>query len=178
MTRAHRILLGFVAASLCGSVSAVGQVPVDSGWMYQGRLTDNGAPANGPYDLRFTLYRNSAGTLQTGPVLNFPGVVVETGLFTTKLDFGSVFTGNKTWLKVEVSPPGAGAYLALPLQEVSRETATKDKMRVSALARLRMSGLRLSDIECSASMTQEVSSMCQCWRNQNRRWPAQGQPAT
>jgi hypothetical protein len=119
MTRPHPRLLAFVAAALCGSVTAFAQTPVDSGWTYQGRLTDNGAPANGPYDLRFSLYSNSAGTIMVGAVQNLAGVTVSAGLFTVNLSFPNQFAGSKRWLKLEISPAGAGTYTALPLQEIT-----------------------------------------------------------
>jgi hypothetical protein len=48
---------------------------------YQGRLGDNGAPASGIYDLRFTIYDLAAGRICTEPtaVVN---IVVNTGIYT------------------------------------------------------------------------------------------------
>jgi hypothetical protein len=68
---------------------------------YQGRLNDSGVPANGKYDLRFTLYDAlSVGSLVAGPVTNSP-VTVTNGLFVVTLDFGAgVFTGPARWLEV------------------------------------------------------------------------------
>ncbi len=103
--------------TLCGAARA--QVPVDTGWTYQGKLTDAGTPATGSYDLRFSLFLDDQGTIPTGPVLDVPGVTVDSGLFSTRLDFGAQFTGFKNWLQVEVSPAGAGTYTALPLQEIT-----------------------------------------------------------
>ena len=39
-----------------------------SGFTFQGRLTDGAAPANGVYDLTFTLYDALTGGAQVGPV--------------------------------------------------------------------------------------------------------------
>jgi len=115
LTRSLTAALAFgAAASLLHA-----QTAVDTGWTYQGRLTNGGNPATGTYDLRFTLYSNAAGTTQVGSVLTMPGVAMDTGLFSVKLDFGQQFTGSKRWLKVEVSPPGAGTYTALPVQEIT-----------------------------------------------------------
>ena len=74
---------------------------------YQGRLNRDGSPANGIYDLAFTLYNNSnnsnPGDLLAGPVTN-RAVAVTNGLFTTLVDFGpGVFTGAASWLEVAVS---------------------------------------------------------------------------
>src|SRR5262245_52360707 len=68
---------------------------------YQGRLTDNGAPANGNYDLRFRLFNApSAGVLVGSPQTNSP-VAVSNGLFTVSLDFGAgIFNGSAYWLEI------------------------------------------------------------------------------
>jgi len=70
---------------------------------YQGLLMNNGEPANGHYDLRFTLYdQASNGTAQAAPI-ETNGVPVTNGVFTVRLDFGSsVFTGAQRWLEVAV----------------------------------------------------------------------------
>ena len=74
---------------------------------YQGRLNDGGSPANGNYDLSFTL--NNAivsGTVIAGPITN-AAVAVTNGLFTTTIDFGSgVFIGNPLWLEIGVRTNG------------------------------------------------------------------------
>ncbi len=114
----RRVICALAAAAAVTS-AARAQTPVDTGWTYQGRMTDNGAPANGPYDLRFTLFQDDQGTLQNGATLDMPGVQVDSGLFTARLDFGPLFAGFKNWLQVEISPAGAGTYEALPLQEIT-----------------------------------------------------------
>ena len=50
---------------------------------YQGRLADTGNPANGSYDLQFTIYdsTNNPGTIVAGPLTNAP-TSVSNGLFT------------------------------------------------------------------------------------------------
>ena len=52
--------------------------------------TTAAVPANGSYDLTFSLYNstNLAGTVLAGPVTN-SAVAVTNGLFTTTLDFGA-----------------------------------------------------------------------------------------
>jgi hypothetical protein len=61
---------------------------------YQGRLTDAGTPANGAYDLRFTLFDAASGGAQVGTTLTRDDVAVANGLFTVSLDFGTVFAGT------------------------------------------------------------------------------------
>ena len=42
--------------------------PMGTSFTYQGYIEDNGSPANGSYDLRFSLYDDpSSGTLVAGP---------------------------------------------------------------------------------------------------------------
>jgi hypothetical protein len=120
MSRTARILTCAAIILLAGlNPAAHAQTAVDTGWMYQGRLTNAGCPATGAYDLRLTLYSNAAGTTAVGPVLLRPSVPLEGGLFTVKLDFGAQFTGSKRWLKLEVKPAGGPTYTALPLQEIT-----------------------------------------------------------
>ncbi len=80
---------------------------------YQGRLTENGSPASGLYDLRFTIF-NLGGSAVAGPQTN-SAVAVSNGVFTVMLDFGSVpFDGSARWLEIGVRPNGsAGAYQTL-----------------------------------------------------------------
>jgi hypothetical protein len=87
---------------------------------YQGRLNSGGAPANGSYDIAFTLYAtNTSGVPIAGPVTN-SAVSVTNGLFTTTVDFGDVFTNGSTWLQIAVSTHGANSFFPLtPRQQVT-----------------------------------------------------------
>ena len=88
---------------------------------YQGRLTENGGPAGGTYDLRFTLHDLPAGgSVLAGPVTPSP-IVVNEGLFSVKLDFGSgIFTGAERWLEMAVRTNGGDAFIVLaPRQQIS-----------------------------------------------------------
>lgn len=80
--------------------------PLGTAFTYQGRLTDGGQPANGSYDLKFTLYDDPAnGSVVGVPVTNSP-VMVFNGLFTTTLDFGPVIGRLALWLQVGVRSNG------------------------------------------------------------------------
>jgi hypothetical protein len=87
---------------------------------YQGRLNSGGAPANGTYDLTFTLYTtNVTGSAVAGPVTNSM-VGVTNGLFTTLVDFSNAFTGTSNWLEIAVSTSGANSYTTLaPRQQIT-----------------------------------------------------------
>jgi hypothetical protein len=80
---------------------------------YQGQLQNNGVPASGSYDLMFSLYNSSNGIGQVGGALTNLDVGVTNGLFTVKLDFGTVFSGNGTWLAINVRTNGGSAFTAL-----------------------------------------------------------------
>jgi trimeric autotransporter adhesin len=91
---------------------------------YQGRLNDSGAPANGTYDLRFTIYdsTNLPGVVIAGPLTN-SGTIASNGLFTVALDFGAgVFTGPDRWLEIGVRTNGAGAFSTLPARQLIAPT--------------------------------------------------------
>jgi hypothetical protein len=96
--------------------------PVGTAFTYQGRLVDNGSPANGNYDLRFTLYDAlSAGGTIGVPITSAP-TAVSNGLFTVTLDFGGgIFSGYARWLEMGVRTNGSVlAYTTLtPRQELT-----------------------------------------------------------
>ena len=87
---------------------------------YQGRLNVSTNPANGSYDLRFTLFPvNSGGAPAAGPLTN-SATGVSNGLFMVTLDFGGVFTGTNYWLEIGVRTNGNGAFTTLsPRQAVT-----------------------------------------------------------
>lgn len=88
---------------------------------YQGQLQNNGALANGTYNLQFSLYTNSTGgTAVAGPVTN-SAVAVTNGLFTVTMDFGSgPWNGQTNWLQIGVEANGSNSFTLLsPLQQVT-----------------------------------------------------------
>jgi len=61
--------------------------PLGTAFTYQGRLKDGGSPANGVYDLQFTLYADSGGaSLVAGPI-TIEDLSLTDGYFTVQLDF-------------------------------------------------------------------------------------------
>ena len=113
---------GLVAGFVLGvvGINAVLAAP----FAYQGRLVDDGAPANGPYEFRFRLLDQLEGGAQAGPTLLFTNVPVASGVFTVSLDFGDgVFQGNARWLEMAARAAGTtGALVVLaprqPIQTV------------------------------------------------------------
>jgi hypothetical protein len=88
---------------------------------YQGRLDSGGAPANGLYDLRFTVHDAASGGNQWGPALTNSPVAVSNGLFIVTLDFGAgVFNGGARWLEIAVRTNGGGDFTVLsPRQQLT-----------------------------------------------------------
>jgi hypothetical protein len=85
------------------------QAALGTAFTYQGRLTDGGSPANGEYDLRFTLYDAATAGSQVGSMVPKENTTVTDGLFTVELDFGSgIFTGEARYLEIGVRPGASG----------------------------------------------------------------------
>lgn len=75
---------------------------------YQGRLTDNGNPADGIYDLRFALYDAVANGNPAGGMVTNAAATVSNGLFSAVLDFGpALFDGRDRWLEIGVRTNGS-----------------------------------------------------------------------
>lgn len=111
--------LALVLVRSVGLTSAQGPKPpsglsaqaqaVGTALTYQGRLTDDGSPANGEYDFRFTLYDAATAGTQVGSMVSKENTTVTDGLFTVELDFGSdVFTGEARYLEIGVRPGDSG----------------------------------------------------------------------
>lgn len=114
----------WLAVGLASPVDA--QAPQGNSFTYQGRLSDDGAPASGAFDFRFALYDAAVGGSQVGPIATRDDVAVTNGLFTIALDFGAVFDGNRRFLDVAVRPGAStGAFVSLtPRQELTPAPAT------------------------------------------------------
>ena len=98
-------------AALCGwCLAASPALAQTSAFTYQGRLNANGQPANGDYDLVFSLFSSSGGSDQVGGRITNTATPVSSGLFTTTVDFGaSAFDGQNRWLQLEVREYDEGA---------------------------------------------------------------------
>ena len=108
-TRLKLLCFFILHSSFCVSALAQG-----TAFTYQGWLNDGASPANGNYDLRFTIYDSGTnGTLIAGPLTN-SATGVSNGLFTVTLNFGvTPFTGPDRWLDMAVRTNGGGAFAAL-----------------------------------------------------------------
>lgn len=90
--------------------TALGQ---GTAFTYQGRLTDGGSPANGGYDLRFSIYDAVTNGDQAGPTFTNAAATVSNGLFMVTLDFGAIFDGRNYWLVIAARTNGAGTFTTL-----------------------------------------------------------------
>src|SRR3974377_1840657 len=86
---------------------------------YEGQLSSSSGPANGSYDLAFTLFTTSSGGAAVAAVTN-SATPVTNGLFNVTLDFGSgVFNGSPYWLQLAVRTNGVGTFTNLsPRQQI------------------------------------------------------------
>src|SRR5438045_5645831 len=90
-------------------------------FVYQGRLSDGGAGANGNYDLQFALFDGLSGGVQVGSTQTLNPVAVSNGVFTVGLDFGAnAFNGANRFLEISARPSGAGSFTLLtPRQQIT-----------------------------------------------------------
>jgi hypothetical protein len=95
-----------IAILLCSTAGAMAQAPLGSGFMYQGRLKQHGAPFTGVVDLSFDLFAAESGGTSLGSQAILD-VAVTDGLFVVELnavgEFGAdAFRGDARWLEVAV----------------------------------------------------------------------------
>lgn len=89
---------------------------------YQGRLLDGSLPPTANYDLEFRLFSAETDGTLLGSASR-PGVAVTNGVFTVRLDFGTIpnsFDGTARWLEIAVRQAGGPTFTTLnPRQPVS-----------------------------------------------------------
>jgi hypothetical protein len=79
-----------------------------SAFTYQGQLTQSGSPANGLYEMQFTLFDAATNSNQVGLSVTVAPVAVINGLFSATLDFGAApFDGSPRWLEIAVNVYGS-----------------------------------------------------------------------
>ena len=83
-----------LTAALFYSLFVSSTLAQGTAFTYQGHLTEAGSPAEGIYDLRFTLHDSQTGGSGLGTVTK-TATQVSNGVFTATLDFGAeVFDGE------------------------------------------------------------------------------------
>jgi hypothetical protein len=113
MQTKHLVALVGLLALPTMFTSRLAAAPLGTAFTYQGRLNDGGQPANGSFDLKFTLCdAASGGTPVGGPITKSP-MAVTNGLFSVTLDFGAEFDGSARWLEIAVRSSGSPADFTL-----------------------------------------------------------------
>jgi hypothetical protein len=75
---------------------------------YQGFLLHNNGPANGAYEMSFTLFDAATNGNVVGASITIAPLAVSNGLFTARLDFGATsFPGANRWLEVAATVFGS-----------------------------------------------------------------------
>jgi hypothetical protein len=117
------ITMGILMVLLLLIVGAVQAAPMGTAFTYQGRLDDNGQPANGYFDLQYRLFDAEIGGNQVGVTVIKEDILVTKGLFIIPdLNFGlGIFNGEASWLEIGVRPAGSnGSFTILsPLQSLT-----------------------------------------------------------
>lgn len=115
----------------CLASFAAAESPLGNSFTYQGKLTLNGQPANGPYDFTFLLKDSPTFGSSVGPANGLEDVAVTNGLFTVTLDFGpNAFNGSARWLDISVRP---GASIGVPTTLTPRQPLNPAPYAVHAL---------------------------------------------
>src|SRR5262245_15898749 len=144
----RRFFSGF-AVVMVFSVATLAQT---TGFTYQGKLTDNGNPTNGNYDLKFELFDTvTIGTgTQQGSTVTVSNVLVTSGIFTVSLDFGvcsSCFNGAARFLEIAVKPTNSGNFTTL----APRQPIASTPYAIRSLNALAADGLSVACVNCITS---------------------------
>lgn len=100
-TLAQRFVL-VLAGGLAFAAGPAWAAPQLPDFVYQGRLQQNGAPANGDFALTFSLFDAPDGGNQVGATIDEPAFPVVDGVFSISLAFPGAFTGTQLYLEVSV----------------------------------------------------------------------------
>ena len=138
---------------LMASNTAYGQ---GTAFMYHGRLTDSGAPADGLFDIQFKLFNTATtGTgTQQGLTITNSSMQVTNGVFSMQLDFApcaSCFDGSARFLEIGVRPAGSvDPYTVLS----PRQPITSAPYAVRALESSQLGGIAASGFIQNTSVPQ------------------------
>src|SRR5262245_51051844 len=140
---------GVVFALFLMSQSAMAQT---TAFTYQGKLSDNGIPANGSFDLQVMLFDTATvGTgVQQGTTQTLTNVTVSGGIFTVQIDFGvcaSCFNGSARFLEIAVKPTSGSTFTTLVPRQLVNSTPYSIKSQNAATA----DGLSVACISCITS---------------------------
>ncbi len=97
-----RLRYGAALLALAIATTTAFAAPQLPDFVYQGRLQQNGAPANGNFDLSFALYDAPSDGNQVGATIDEADYPVDDGVFSISLGFPGAFTGTQLYLQVSV----------------------------------------------------------------------------
>ncbi len=131
-SRRPRGMVGRTGSNLPGLITAglvlflfalsLATAQVSTAFTYQGYLEDGGEPANGQYNFQFVLVDSETGTPSNVSSVELRDrVLVDGGIFSTELDFGSsVYALGDLWLEISVQKDGVpGWTLLTPRQKIT-----------------------------------------------------------
>ena len=163
--RKYKSLHALIAATVGAAASLA---HAQSAFTYQGTLDENGAPANGTYDMRFSVWNDPLSgppDFQFGFTQTLSAVTVEDGLFTVSLNLGNEAyeSFDPRFLQIEVRESGGGGYTELaprsPLDFAPRSVFSLQSSSASALdLPLSLSGPPLSPLGATLNITNNDTS--------------------
>jgi hypothetical protein len=115
----QNIFGGLIYVCLSAGAVFAQQMPT---FTYQGKLTNNGTPATGSYEMRFRLFNQVENGFQFGTPKIISNVAVANGIFTVKLEVGDwTFDQNDRFMEIAVRPQGnSNPFTVLaPLQQIT-----------------------------------------------------------
>ena len=133
--------IGFFVLSL----SAFSAAAQSTEFTFQGRLTEGSLPATAIYDFEFRLFAAESGGSAIGTVPR-PGVGVNSGVFTVKLDFGASFDGTPRWLEIAVRSSGGGSFTTLAPRQTISSTPYAIRSLASSAADTSTNSLQLGGV--------------------------------
>jgi hypothetical protein len=126
---------------------------------YQGRLTDGGTPANGTYEIQFTLWDATVGgTQQPQPapvIITRTNVQVSAGAFTVQpLDFGAIaFPGADRFLEISVRRNAIDPFTTLSPRQQITSTPYAIRSLTAAQANVALDSNKLGGVDASQYAT-------------------------
>jgi hypothetical protein len=100
------IVSAFATLLATASLTLSAYAQSSTAFTYQGYLQDNNNPANGTYDLKFTLYDAATEGNAIGNPVFIEDLQIQNGLFTVEVDFGTApfAQGQRRWIEIAVRP--------------------------------------------------------------------------
>src|SRR5262245_40942616 len=145
----------FGLALLCSLIFIIPASAQTTSFTYQGKLVDNGTPANSNYDFQFSLFDALSGGSQLGTTQTLTNVAVSNGIFNVQLDFvncsgcscPTCFNGGARFLAIAVRPTGGGAFTPL----APRQPLTSTPYAVKSMNATTADGLSVTCVNCVTS---------------------------